>query len=185
LPQKGYVVPELVLRGTPEDNKPIATHGDMELIVNDTAKTLGIRGRDPDRVADAFEGLRAFYQEHVDPSPGIATHYVELDAKGWVKTDSNPTLAMATFWGKTGRLKTFDRILGSECSNYGLQLCPSGSDPNQADWFHIFLEPLAVSSGKRYRLQWIERSPDIQAIVKRARGIKRDIDQLISRVEGS
>ncbi|MFH1485003.1 MAG: hypothetical protein ABIH46_02935, partial [Chloroflexota bacterium] len=157
LPAIGYVVPELVLRGTPEQSKPIASKGDVELLINQDNKTIGVRGRDTERTVECFRELRKFYLERLDPSPGLATHYVEFDGQGWARSKANPKEILSRFWADYPPLRDLGRILETEVTNFGLQLAPSNRDPNDPNWFHISVEPLVFSSSKRYRIRWTWR----------------------------
>ena len=98
LPSIGYVVPELVLRGTPEQGRPIAIKGDVELIINQEGRTIGVRGRDVEKVVESYRELRGFYMERLDPSPGLATRYLEFDGRGWASSDGNPNAVFTKFW---------------------------------------------------------------------------------------
>lgn len=182
LPTIGYVVPDLVLRGTPEAGKPIATKGAVELAFNQENKTIGIKGRDIEGTLGAFRELREFYLERLDPSPGLRTHYLELDARGWAKSDSNPTEVCSRFWAGHSGLRALHKILGSEATNFGLQLVPPNKDPNDPDWFHICIEP-PVASSKRYSVRWIWRGSDAENLLQKFAKVGETLQSLISVLE--
>lgn len=185
IPTIGYVVPELVLRGTPEEGKPIATKGDVELIINQENKTIGVRGRDPEKAVESFRELREFCLERLDPSPGLMTQYLEFDGIGWAKTKNKPTEICTRFWANYTALRELGKVLERDVTNFGLQLVPPNKDPNDADWFHIYIEPLVPSSASRYRVRWIWRGPDLEQLLKKFSKIADSVQRLISKIEGS
>jgi hypothetical protein len=184
LPTIGYVVPELVLRGPTEERQPIATKGDIELVINQDNKTIGVRGRDTETVVASFQELRDFYLERLDPSPGLATHYLEFNGQGWVRSKANPTQVCSGFWADYAPLQGLGRLLEMDITNFGLQLVPANRDPNDPNWFHIYIEPLIASSSKRYRIQWIWRGSDTVELLKRFSKVDETLQRLISKIEG-
>jgi hypothetical protein len=110
LPTIGYVVPELVLRGTPEANKPIAQKGDIELVIDQANKTIGVTGRELEKALASFKELRQFYSERLDPSSGLATQYIEFDGEGWAKSGNSPVSSFASFWSDCRSLEELGRI---------------------------------------------------------------------------
>lgn len=181
LPNVAYVVPDLVLRGTPEQGKPIATKGDIELLVNQENKTLGVRGRDIDATISAFRDLRKHSREQLDPSPALATQYVELDAQGWAETKTSATQAYARFWAGVSAVADLAKVLGEEAMNFGVQLCPP-RDSNDPNWFHIYIEPL-VGTAKRHRIRYVWRGQDTEAMLDKFRTVDDRIEKLISKIE--
>lgn len=184
IPTIGYVVPELVLRGTPEERKPIATKGDIELVFNQENKTIGVKGRNPEKAVEAFRELRQFYLERLDPSPSLATLYLEFDAQGWAKSKGNPVEVCSSFWADYTPLQDLSRLLETKVTNFGLQLAPSNRDPNDPNWFHIYIEPLVASSTKRYRIRWIWRGSDIEELLKKFSRVEETLQKLIAKLEG-
>lgn len=183
LPAIGYVVPELVLRGTPEEGKPIATKGDIEILINQDNKTIGVRGRNAQKAVESFKELREFYLERLDPSPGLATHYLEFDGQGWAKSHANPTDVCSRFWSDHAALKGLGKALGMSATNFGLQLVPPNRDPNDPEWFHVHIEPQVVSSHKRYRVRWIWRSSDAAELLAKLSKVDETLKKLISKIE--
>ena len=184
VPAIGYVVPELVLRGTPEEGKPIATKGDIELMINQDNKTIGVRGRDIEKAVASFKELREFYLERLDPSPGLATQYLEFDGQGWIKSKANPAEVCNSFWANHSPLRDLGRLLEADTTNFGLQLVPPNKDPNDPNWFHIYVEPHVSSSSKRYRVRWIWRGSDTEGLLKKFSKVDETLQKLISKLEG-
>ena len=184
IPTIGYVVPELVQRGVIEGGKPIATKGDVELIINQDNKTIGVKGRDPANAVLSFQELRQFCSERLDPSPGLATQYVELDGQGWAKSEKDPTEICSRFWANYAPLRDLGQVLGVDVANFGLQLVPSNKDPNDPEWFHIYIEPLIASSSRRYRIRWIWRGSDMEQLLEKFSKVDDSLEKLISNIEG-
>jgi len=184
LPNIGYVVPDLVLRGIAERNQPLATKGDVELIINQDNKTIGVRGRDTEKTVDSFRELRQFYLEQLDPSPGLATRYLEFDGQGWAKSNANPNEVFSNFWGGHIPLRDLSRILGTDATNFGLHLVPPTKDPNDPIWFDISIQPLVVSSSKRYRIRWIWRGAEIEPLLNKFSKVDESLKKLVSKLEG-
>ncbi len=179
-----YVVPALLLsRGEQEAGKPIAVKGDIELIVNQDKKTIGVRGRDPEKVVESFQELRDFYTERLDPSSGLATHYVEFDGRGWVRGRRNPIEVCSDFWAKCDPMRTLGLILDAEVTNFGIQLVPPNVDPNGPEWFHITIDPLVPSSSSRYRVAWVWRGADIERLLKRFSKVNQVLQTLVLKLE--
>lgn len=184
LPTIGYVVPDLVLRGTPEAGKPIAQKGDVELAINQDNKTIGIRGREAEKAVVLFKELRDFYLERLDPSPGLATQYLELNGEGWAKSGNNPNASFASFWADYKRLEELGVILESDVVNFGIQIVPPNKDPNNPEWFHIYLEPLIPSAARRYHIRCIWRGTDVEHLLKKFAKIDETLRNLIKKIEG-
>lgn len=182
LPTIGYVVPELVLRGTPDPNSPIASKGAVELLINQDNKTLGIRGRTPREALDSFQELREFWQ-NMDPSDKLSTHYVEFDGNGFVQTGENPLRSFERFWSGCAQLEFLGQTLGEDLTNYGVHLVRSGQDPNSEDWLHVQLDPLAVSSNNRYHLRWIWRGADVDSMLNRFATVEVAVGRLLESIE--
>lgn len=184
LPTIGYVVSDLVLRGTPEAGKPVAQKGDIEIAINQDNKTIGVRGREVERTVNAFKELRDFYLERLDPSPSLATQYLELNGEGWAKSGNNPSAVFASFWSDYKPLQKLGILLESDVVNFGVQLVPPNKDPNAPDWFHIYLQPLIPSAAKRYHLRCIWRDTDIEQLLKKFAKVNDIFRNLVKRVEG-
>ncbi len=184
LPNIGYVVPDLVLRGTPEANRPIATKGDVELTISQDNKTIGVRGRGPEKIVEAFKELREFYLENLDPSPSLATRYLEFDGHGWVKSKSNPSEVFNRLWKDHKVFHDLSSLLGENVSNFGLELTPPNKDPNDPNWFHINIQPVVVSSNKRYRVRWIWRGENLKELLNKFSKIDETLLKVISKLEG-
>jgi hypothetical protein len=184
IPSIGYVVPELVLRGgSLAAGRPLATKGDIDLLVNQDNKTIGVMGRDIEKALASFEELREFYLERLDPSPGLTTQYLEIDAQGWAKAKLNPVEVFSALWANHAPLQDLGKLLEQDVSNYGLALVPRNKDPNDPNWFHIEVEPLVVSSSKRYRVRWIWRNSDIEELIKKLPKVDATLQELILRIE--
>lgn len=184
LPNLGYVVPDLVLRGTPEQSRPIATKGDIELTINQDNKTIGVRGRDTKKAVASYQELKDFYLNMLDPSPGLATRYLEFDGHGWAKSSANPTEVFTKFWHNHGPLQEFRNILEENVTDFGLHLVPPNKDPNNSAWFHLIIEPHVSSSKKRYRIRWIWRGTDTEKLLKKFSKVDETLQRLISKIEG-
>lgn len=184
LPEIGYVVPELVLRGTPEEGKPIATKGDIELILNQDSKIIGVKGRNIESAIESFQQLKQCYFERLDPSPGLATQYLEFEGRGWAKSKSNPTQIFSRFWANNDLLRALGKIIEEDVTNFGLELVPSNKGPNDPEWFHISIQPLIASSSKRYLIRWVWRGADLEQLLKKFSKVNDNLKKLISKIEG-
>ena len=184
LPTIGYVVPDLVLRGTGEAGKPIAQKGDIELAINQDNKTIGVVGRALDKTIASFGELRDFYLERVDPSPGLATHYLEIDGDGWAKSGNSPTASFASFWSEHRPLQELGTILGEDVVNFGVQMVPPNRDPNAPEWFHIYLDPLIPSANKRYHFRFVWRGADMEKMLNNSAKAEDMLRRLIKKIEG-
>jgi hypothetical protein len=185
LPTIGYVVSDLALRGTPEVDKPAATKGDIEIVGNQDNKTIGVKGRDVDKTISAFQELQSFCVDRLDPSPGLSTHYIEFDGRGWVKTGHNPTAVFASFWSDFAPLQELGSVLGEDVSPFGIELVPPNKDPNDAEWFHIHIRPLIPSAAKRYSVRFIWRGPDMEGMLSKFAKTEDILRQMIRRIETS
>jgi len=184
-PTIGYVVSDLALRGTLEAGKPAAQKGDIELVGNQDNKTIGVKGREVDKSIAAFKELQIFYMERLDPSPGLATHYIEFDAQGWAKSGHNPTAVFTSFWSDFAPLQELGSVLGEDVSNFGIELVSPNKDPNTAEWFHILIKPLIPSAVKRYVVRFTWRGPDVDAMLSKFAKTEDILRRLIRRIERS
>lgn len=184
IPNIGYIVPELVLRGTPELDKPLATRGDIELMINQENKTIGVKGRNVEKTIESFQELREYYLKQMDASPGLATHYVEFQGQGWAKSNANPNEVFGNFWANHIPLQNMGKLFGTDLTNFGIQLAPARKDPNDPDWLHIFIEPLIAASSRRYQVRLIWRSSEIKDLLVKFSKIDETLQKLVSKLEG-
>jgi hypothetical protein len=182
LPLVGYIVPDLVLRGTPEQGKPIAMKGDTELVINTDNKTLGVKDKDPESTVNAFRELRKFCLERLDPPP-LAVQYVEFDGAGWIKSKDNPLKVFSSMWHESKALQKLGSIIGEETTNYGVEIVPKDTDPNNAKWFHISIQPYPPSGTKEYIVRWIWREPDSERFLKKSAKCTETLRTMISTIE--
>ncbi|MDP2726106.1 MAG: hypothetical protein Q8P59_01050, partial [Dehalococcoidia bacterium] len=147
-------------------------------------KTIGVRGRDPERAVASFRELRQFYEERLDPSPGLATHYVEFEGRGWAKSKANPTEVLSRFWADYTRLQDLGRVLETDVANFGLHLVPPNRDPNGPNWFHITVEPLIASSSTRYAVRWVWRESDTERLLDKFSRVEETLRKLLIKLEG-
>lgn len=185
LPNAGYIVPKKVFKGVIEPGEAAARKGNVELVVNQDNKTLGIEGHEisPAEIIDSFNELRNFWHEHLDSFQNTETHYLELIGEGLVKTGKNPVKVFGQYWAQFSKMQELNKILGCEASNFGLQLTPTNTDPNNADWFDVRVNPLIVSSTKCYYVNLIWRNRDINKAIKTFSKMDDTIANLILEVE--
>ncbi|MBI4329864.1 MAG: hypothetical protein HY673_01120 [Chloroflexi bacterium] len=184
LPNLGYVVAERVALGAPlEAGKPLAVKGDVELILNQDNKILGVRGRTAESVLKEFESLRQFYTDELDPSPSIRTDYVEIHGNGWVRGQRNPLEVFAGWRKEIGKVEAMGKVLGRDVTVFGISLCPPDVDPNSPDWFDIRIEPFPVSSGRRYRVTVVWRQQEMDEVLSRFKVIDDNVKDIILRIE--
>jgi len=184
LPTIGYVVPELALTVRTDSNKPIAQKGDIELVMNQDNKTIGVVGRSIEKTIGSFEELRKFYSERLDPSSGLATQYIEFDGDGWAKSGSSPIASFASFWSDFASFEALGGIVGSDVVDFGVHLAPVNRDPNSPEWLHVIIEPLIPSATSRYRLKYVLRSADTEQLLKKFASIEDTVRRMIKKIEG-
>ena len=179
-----YVVPNLLLStGQYEAGKPIAVKGDIELILDQDKKTIGVKGRDPEKVVESFQELRDFYTERLDPSSALATHYVEFEGQGWARGRMSPIEVCSRFWANCDAIRNLGALLDAEVANFGIQLVPPEIDPNGPEWFHVAIAPLVPSSSSRYHVAWVWRGADIERLLKRFSRVNQTLQSLVLRLE--
>lgn len=183
LPTIGYVVPELVLRGTPEPNKPVAQKGDMELLIDQGNKTLGVAGRDVHKTIASFKELSSLCIERLDLSPAIAIDYVELNGDGWAKTDQSPVSSFSSFWSSCKLFPDLAKAVGEEVVNFGVELAPPYKDPNGPEYFNIILQPLFASATKRYQFNYLKRGANTVTMLDAFAKADDTMKRLIMKIE--
>ena len=183
LPTIGYVVPELSLTVAREANRPIAQKGDTELAINQDNKTIGVVGRKVEKTIELFKELQKFYSERMDPSSGLETQYIELDAEGWAKSGNSPISSFTSFWSEYKPLEELGQILGDDTVNFGVNLVPANKDPNSAEYFHITITPLIPSATKRYQFRFIKRGADLQQMLDRFSKTEDTLRKIIGKIE--
>ncbi len=185
LPKAGYVVPPKIFKGVIEPGEAAALKGNVELVANQDIRTLGIEGHEisPAEIIDSFNELRSFWHEKLEPSRSIETHYFELTGEAWVKTRKNPVKVFGQYWAQFSKMQELNKILGCEASNFGLQLTPTNTDPNNANWFDVRIHPLIVSSTNCYYINLVWRNEDIDKAIKAFSKMDSTIANLILEVE--
>jgi len=183
LPNIGYVVPKKSLKGIAELGEALAIKGNVELIMNQDNKTLGVEGREVSEVVDGFNELRNFWMEQLNPSPSAETHYIELGGEGIIKSHNNPTVVFGEFWARLEMMQKLSRIVGFDVVNFGLRLVPQNIDPNNTEWFDLRIQPQVISSANHYYVNIVWRSKDMDAALNSFRRVSETIGALIRGVE--
>ncbi|MCL0066154.1 hypothetical protein M1N79_04690 [Dehalococcoidia bacterium] len=183
LPNIGYVVTKKILKGVLEPGEPWAVKGNVELLVNQDNKTLGVEGREISQVVDGFSELRAFWLDELSPCPDAETHYVELAGNGILRSLKNPTEVFTRFWSQSERLQRLSKTVGLDAVNFGLRLVPQNAAPNNADWFDLLIQPDVISSGNHYRINIAWRNKDVQTALESFRKVNETIRAVIREIE--
>jgi hypothetical protein len=183
LPNIGYIVNKKILKGVLEPGESFATKGNVELILDQSNKTIGIEGREVTEVIDGFSELRGFWLEQLTPSPDAETHYLELVGQGIAKSANNPTRVFTAFWTQFDGIQRLTKVLGWNVANFGLRLVPENADPNNADWFDLRIQPSVISSANRYFIEIVWRNKDIETALNNFRKVNETVKAVIQEVE--
>ncbi len=183
LPNIGYVVPKKILKGVLERGESLAIKGNMELILNQDNKTIGVAGRDVSEVIDGFSELRNFWLEQLHPSPSAETHYIELGGEATIRTSKNPVEVFTGFWTQCERVQRLSKTVGFDVVNFGLRLVPQNVDPNNADWFDLSIQPHVISSANHYYINIVWRNKNIETILDKFRKVNETVSAVIREVE--
>jgi hypothetical protein len=122
--------------------------------------------------------------ERLDPSPGLATQYIEFDGQGWAKSDHSPTAAFASFWSDFVPLHDLGSVLEEDVSHFGIELVSPNRDPNTAEWFHITIRPF-VPSPARYLIRFLWRGSDVEGMLSKVAHTEDILRKLIRKIERS
>jgi len=166
LPQIGYVVPRKVIKGVLEPGEALAIKGDIELLINQDNKTIGVEGREVIGVINAFKELREFWLEKLSPSPEAETHYIEMGGQGYVLTDRNPMTVFSAFWADSEKLSMLRRVIGFDIMNFGVRLVSKNNEVNSPDWFDLRIQPQVISSENQYYVNLVWRCKDMKVALE-------------------
>ena len=183
LPQIGYVVPRKVLKGVLELGEALAIKGDIELLINQDNKTIGVEGREVIGVIDSFKELRNFWLEKLNPSPKAETHYIEIGGQGYVLTDRNPMTVFGDFWADSKKIGVLGGIIGLDVMNFGLRLVSKDNEVNSPDWFDLRIQPQVISSENQYYVNLVWRCKDMQVALENFKKIDEITRSLAREVE--
>ncbi|MBI4188841.1 MAG: hypothetical protein HY529_06510 [Chloroflexi bacterium] len=176
-------MPDLVLRGTPEPNKPVAQKGDVEFLIDQGNKTMGVAGRDLQKTIDSFKELSSLSIERLDLSPDVVTDYVELNGDGWAKTDQSPVSSFSSFWSNCKLFPELAKVVGDNVVNFGVELAPPDKNPNDPEWFYIILQPLFASATRRYHFQYLKRGANTDKMFDAFAKADDTLKRLIMKIE--
>lgn len=183
LPNIGYVVPKKVLKGFVEPGEALAVKSNIELILNQDNKTLGVSGRDVSEVLEGFNELRSFWIEHLNPSPSAETHYIELGGEGIINSQNNPSGVFSEFWGRFDIMQKLSGIVGLDVTNFGLRLVPRNIEVNNTEWFDLRIQPQVISSANQYYINIVWRSKDMATAINNFKKVNETIGGVIREVE--
>jgi len=183
LPTIGYIVRAKTLKGVLEAGEPVAIKGNVELLVNQDNKTLGVEGRQTSEVINGFRELRSFWLEQLTPSPSAETHYVELAGQCVIRSLKNPTLVFTGFWSQLEGLGKLSRIVGFDVTNFGMRLVPQGMNPNNTDWFDLRIQQQVISSANHYFVDIVWRNKEMEKVMDGFSKVDETISALIREVE--
>ena len=183
LPNIGYVVPEKGLKGVIEPGGALAIKGNLELILNQDNRTLGVSGRDVSEVLEGFNELRSFWTVHLNPSPSAETHYIELGGEGIISSQNNPSRVFSEFWGRFDIMQKLSGIVGLDVTNFGFRLVPRNIEVNNTEWFDLRIQPQVISSANQYYINIVWRSKDMEVALNSFTKVNDKIDALIRKIE--
>lgn len=183
LPNIGYVVPKKVIKGFVEPSEALAVKSNIELILNQDNKTLGVSGRDVSEVLEGFNELRSFWTEHLNPSPSAETHYIELGGEGIISSQNNPSRVFSEFWGRFDIMQKLSGIVGLDVTNFGFRLVPRNIEVNNTEWFDLRIQPQVISSANQYYINIVWRSKDMATAINNFKKVPETIGAVIREVE--
>lgn len=183
LPALGYITPSLTLTVSPDPNQPIAQKGDVELVINQDNKTIGLVGRSIEKTVITFRELYKFYSNTLDPSSGLKEQYIELNGDGWLKTNHNPLSTFTSFWSDFKPLEGFNSVFDTDVINFGIDLVPPNVDPNSVEWFHVTIQPHIPSATKRYNFRFVLRGVDTEAYLDKFSNVENSLVNIVKKIE--
>ncbi len=200
LPEVGFIVPRTPEEGETVEPKDLPSKGgEIRLAFNPDAKTLGVVGVDPRKVAQNYEELMSFWRDQFDPGPGSSAEYVEVNASGWVQGQASTGHAataadkIAHWWNKqassglaemTSVLRKYVPQAEAPLVQHGLRLVTPGGHPNSPEWGEFAINQFNPSAN-RYHVQIIWRAADEHAVISVARTLDELIPALLARIEST
>lgn len=183
LPNIGYIVPSKRLKGVIDPGEALAIKGNNELILNQDNKLLGIEGSSISDILEAFNELRNFWIERINPNPAAETHYVEIAGTGFVGTTTSPSEKFIKFWSGIDRIDNLSKIVGFEITNYGLRLVTQSIEPNDPEWFDLRIQPQVISSANHYYTNIVWRTRELANAIENIQNIENIIKKIIHEIE--
>jgi hypothetical protein len=183
LPSIGYIVPAKRLKGVIDPGDSIAVKGNVELLINQDNRSLGVAAGNISELIEGFNELRSFWTEQINPQPAAETHFIELGGQGFKGTDTKPSESFNRFWSEFNRMKDLKKAIGFDVANFGLQLVQKDLEPNGPEWFDITIHPQVTSSANQYYIRTVWRTSNLESGLKNFSQLDSIVDRLIKEIE--
>lgn len=189
LPKVGYVLAEQVQTmppsaGTLNVEGGIARRLDTVLQINSDRRTVGVTSTS---VAQSLEGLtqiETLLRDELGVDSREISAFYEFMADVHVEASKSPLEAWQRHLAGTSIVTELSSVLGAEASAYGLRVVPSGSIPNQRDWFDIRIEPQVLSPHKLHHINVVFRDQQPDKVEAFIREFDEMVGRLVALVEG-
>ena len=167
LPEKGWIV-EFSERD--ESSTKLAappSKGNVKVLADQSARTLGVRGIEMTETLEAFKELRDYAMQTFGLPPEVGSYYTELRYVGSVRVGDHGARSLPEilddWWKGHPKADAFGHVLeqwipGESIGAYGIRMASRRVDPNRPNWTELTISPLAVSGHRYYRFDLLYRN---------------------------
>jgi len=149
--------------------------------LEDSRNIFGCHGTSVDKVIQTFRELLDILAEDFFVDLSKETKYAELLANILVISDKNP---LTSIQGSVSRdMKRFSEILGTEVSDYRINLVPKGVMPSSEKWFEINILPRVTMADKTYWVDIIYREESVENVITFADDLNSKVTKIIEEIE--
>ena len=149
--------------------------------LEDNRNIFGCHGTSAEDVVQIFGELLEILEEDFFVDLGKETKYVELLASILVISDNNPLTSIQKSLSRD--MKKFSEILGTEVSDYRINLVPKGVSPSGKRWLELNILPRITMTDKAYWVDIIYRDDSVGNVIAFAGDLNSKVAEIIAEIE--
>jgi hypothetical protein len=160
----------------------IAKKGTVEIFINPERRVLGILSETSSNdILTAAQDLEKVYLElGMEPANLL---FVEFIANFILQSTTSPLQKLSAINLEGDLLQKIGTILEKKISTFGLNIAVKNSNPTDAEWLSLQIEPLYPSANKNYILKTVFRSKNKAEVFEFTKHIEKRIPKIIEKIE--
>jgi hypothetical protein len=170
--------PRIYLTGT------IARKNDILVDINDNRNLIGASGNSIENAVQIFSEILSMLREDFFVNLHAELDYVELISHYLIKSNSNPFEVLQNCSGMKFK-DIFQKILGTQVSEYRYSIVPTGILPTSRNWFEITVTPKITMPTQAYWVEVVFRDTTHETVTTFARNLNSTISDIVNTIEGT
>jgi uncharacterized protein YuzE len=162
----------------------IARKNNILIDIDENRNLVGASGESIENAIQIFSEILSMLREDFVVNLDTELNYVELIAHYLIKSSNNPFEILQNCSGMKFK-DIFQKILGTQVSEYRYSIVPSGILPTSRNWFEISISPKLTLPTQAYWVEVIFRNTTHETVTAFASNLNSTISNIINTVEGT